>query len=407
MIAIDQERLRSSFERYAAIGATENGGLHRLTLSEPDRTARDQFCDDLEELGLDVTVDRIGNVFGRRPGTEDVPPVVIGSHLDSQPYGGRYDGQLGVLAALETVRSLEDEGLATERPIEVVDWTNEEGVRFQPSLLGSRTVAGEFEYDDVLERTDDEGITIREALDRSGYRGDADYREPEWASYLELHIEQGPRLADADIPIGVVTGTFGKVAIGIEIVGESDHAATPMHERTPVLNGVTEALSRVQSLPNRIAREGMVTVGQIDAHPGSINTIPETVTFTVDFRWVGDRSATEIVDWIRTDMETVSSAYGLGCDLTVLGTRNPDEFSEAVRRSIKAAADERGIPYRTMYSMAGHDARSVNQVADSGMIFVPSVGGRSHCEEEYTRWEDCVAGVGVFATATVNVARPV
>mgnify|MGYP002761316079 FL=1 len=234
MASIDPDRLESAFEAYSAIGRTENDGLHRLALSEADARIRDRFVADLEALDLAVRVDEVGNIFGRREGTDpDTAPVLIGSHLDSQPYGGRFDGQLGVLSALETLRAFDDDGVDHERPIEIVNWTNEEGSRFKPALMGSGAFTGQLDTDAVLETTDADGVSVAEALAEIGYDGDepAEPQEPYHAA-LELHVEQGPKLEEAGRSVGIVRGVLGMAWLEVTVHGDADHAGpSPTHAR--------------------------------------------------------------------------------------------------------------------------------------------------------------------------------
>jgi len=279
MVTIDADRFEKTSRRYSQIGRTDDDGLHRLTLTETDRNVRDLFVEDLESLGLDIRIDEIGNIFGRRPGTDpDAAPVLIGSHLDSQPYGGRFDGQLGVLSALETLRTFEDAGVDHRRPIEIVNWTNEEGSRFKPALMGSGTFIGEFDVTDTLKHTDADGVTVAEALEQIGYNGEepCEPREP-YDSYLELHIEQGPKLEEAGLAVGAaVEGVFGMAWLEATIHGDADHSGpSPMHSRRDALVAASDIVTAVRRLSNRVADDVVVTtVGELEVSPGSINVVP-------------------------------------------------------------------------------------------------------------------------------------
>ncbi|MFC4438504.1 MULTISPECIES: Zn-dependent hydrolase [Natrialbaceae] len=408
MISIDEGRFRETFERYADIGRTENGGIHRLALTETDGRVRDQFVSDLEALGLDVRIDEVGNIFGRREGTEpDAAPVVVGSHLDSQPYGGRFDGQLGVLTALETVRTFVDEGVDHRRPIEVVNWTNEEGSRFKPALMGSGTFTGEFDVDETLERTDDDGTSVEEALEEIGYRGEVPCRPGEDVhSYLELHVEQGPVLEERDVAVGVVEGILGMVWLDATIRGEADHAGpSPMHTRQDALVAATDVVQAVRRLSNRIADDVVTTVGELDVSPNSINVIPSTVSFTVDARSYDDDVVAELAERIEREIDQACRREGTTYDLEEIWRIPHTEFSPTVRDTAFEAASATDTSTREMVGGAGHDASYLNDITDAGLLFVPSVDGKTHNEAEYTEWSDAVAGATVFAETTRRLAR--
>lgn len=232
-LTINEGRFRNAFETYSEIGGPKDGGLHRLALSDADKRVRDKFVDDLKSIGMDVWVDKVGNIFGRREGQNpNADPVLIGSHLDSQPYGGQYDGQLGVLCALETLRTFEEQNIQTKRPIEIVNWTNEEGSRFNLAPLGSGTFVNEYSLEEALAVEDTAGITVQEELKRIGYDGDAACKPRDIHSHIELDIEQGPKLAQTDTSVGVVTGVVGMAWFRAQIKGVANHAGTtPLYER--------------------------------------------------------------------------------------------------------------------------------------------------------------------------------
>lgn len=403
---IDPDRLRASFEQYSAIGSTDRDGLHRLALSEADGRARDQFVADLEDLGLPVRIDELGNVFGRRPGTEDLAPVLIGSHLDSQPKGGRYDGQLGVLSALETLRTLEDEGIETARPIEIVNWTNEEGARFKPALTGSGTYVGTHDLDSILAETDDGGTTVAEALEGIGYRGTDDPRPDEVpSSALELHIEQGPVLEEAGRAIGIVEGVLGMAWLEATIRGNADHAGpSPMHTRSDALVAAADVVTAVRRMAGRLDDDVVTTVGELSVEPDSVNVIPAESTFTVDVRSFDDEVVLDAVDRVDDELRAACDREGTDYDLAELWHIPHTEFAPSVADAIEAAADGSGHSSMRMISGAGHDASYLADLTDAAMIFVPSVDGQTHNEREYTEWSDVVAGAEVFARTTRRLA---
>jgi N-carbamoyl-L-amino-acid hydrolase len=405
-LSIDEDRFRRTFEEYSAIGATDDGGLHRLALTDADRRVRDRFVEDLEALGLSVRVDELGNVFGRRPGRDpDAPPVLIGSHLDSQPYGGRYDGQLGVLSALETLRALDDEGVETDRPVEIVNWTNEEGSRFEQAMLGSSVFVGATPVEDALSLTDGDGTSVAEALADVGYDGDVPCEPRPVDSYLELHVEQGPRLDDGDTSVGVVEGVFGFAWLEATVHGESDHAGpTTMASRTDALAAAADAIQRIHELPNRLSADAVATVGRIESGPNSINVIPNETTFTVDVRSYDDDVVDRGVEAVEFEVATACEREGAAFDLTELWSIDSTEFAPRVRDAIEASAEATGASHRRIVSGAGHDASYLNEHADTGMVFVPSVDGKTHAESEFTEWSDAVAGARVFANTTLDLA---
>lgn len=408
MVTIDTSRFRETFETYSEIGQTDNDGLHRLTLSESDGDVRDQFVSDLEALGLEVRVDEVGNIFGRREGTDpDAAPVLIGSHLDSQPSGGRFDGQLGVLSALETLRTFADNNVEHRRPIEIVNWTNEEGSRFKPALMGSGTFVGEFSVEETLAQTDAAGTTVQEALESIGYNGSepCEPREP-IHSYLELHIEQGPVLEERDLAVGIVEGIYGMAWLEATITGDSDHAGpSPMHSRRDALVAASDVVQGVRRLSNRLTDDVVTTVGELEVSPGSINVIPSEARLTIDVRSYDDDVVAELIELVETEIETACAREGTKYGLEKLWQIPHTEFAESVRSASLEAVDTTGVSAQTMIGGAGHDANYLNNITDSGMLFVPSVDGKTHNEAEYTEWDDAVAGAKAFAATTHRLAN--
>jgi N-carbamoyl-L-amino-acid hydrolase len=406
MLRIDNDRFREAFEEYSAIGATENDGLHRLALTDADKTVRDRFVEYLETLGLDVRIDRIGNVFGRRQGTDDdADPVLIGSHLDSQPYGGRYDGQLGVLTALETIRTLDDEGIETERPIEIVNWTDEEGSRFHSALLGSSVFTGQLSLEEALDITDADGARVGDELSRIGYDGEMEPGALDVHSGLELHVEQGPRLEASGTPVGVVDGVFGIAWLRCTIEGETDHAGpSPMHTRKDAMAAAADAVHEINRLPNRLSADAISTVGEFNLEPDSVNVIPGVAEFTIDVRSFDAATVEKAIQRVDAEIESACSRHGVSYELEEFWRVEPMDFDPTIRETIAQSAADIGVEYEHLVSGAGHDAKYLNEVAPTGMIFVPSVDGITHNEGEFTEWEDCVAGANVFANTTLRLA---
>ncbi|MEF8842254.1 MAG: Zn-dependent hydrolase [Haloarculaceae archaeon] len=403
---IDPDRFRETFETYSEIGATEDGGLHRLALSDADQEARDLLVDHMADLDLTVRVDELGNMYGRRPGRDpDAAPILIGSHLDSQPYGGRYDGQLGVLTALETLRTFEDEGIETDRPVELVNWTNEEGSRFEQAMLGSGVAAGAVDVEHARSLADADGRTVAEELQRIGYDGDAPADASDARAYLELHVEQGRKLEESDASIGVVDGVFGLTWMEATLEGQANHAGpTAMHDRQDALVAATDAASEIHDLPNRLSEDAVATVGRVDVSPNSINVIPDEVTFTVDVRSYDADVVARAPEAVEFEVATVAEREGVEYGFEQLWSIDPLEFSPVVREAVAAGAEAADVPYRHIVSGAGHDANYMAQVAESGMVFVPSVDGITHNESEFTEWADCVAGAETYANATLELA---
>ena len=403
---IDAERFRETFETYSEIGATEDGGLHRLALSDADREARDLLVEHMEALGLDVRVDELGNTFGRREGRDpDAEAVLIGSHLDSQPYGGRYDGQLGVLTALETLRTFEDEGVETDRPVELVNWTNEEGSRFEQAMLGSGVAAGAVDAEYARSLADSEGRTLGEELGRIGYDGEASAAVDDVWAYLELHVEQGPTLEESGSSIGVVDGVFGLSWMAATFEGQANHAGpTAMHDRRDALAAAIDAASEIHDLPNRLSEDAVATVGRMDVSPNSINVIPDEVTFTVDVRSYDSDVVSRAPEAVEFEASTAAEREGVDYELERLWSIDPLEFSPVVREAVAAGAEAADVPYQHIVSGAGHDANHMASITESGMVFVPSAGGLTHNESEFTEWEDCVAGALTYANATLELA---
>ena len=406
-IALDEERFISTMREQAEIGATDGGGLYRLTLSDADREVRDWFGERLAEAGLDVRVDEFGNTFGRRPGTDpDAPPVMLGSHLDSQPYGGIYDGQLGVIAALEFVRTLDDEGIETPHPVEIVNWTNEEGSRFQPAMQGSGVWAGAHEIGAEYDKTDSDGVRLGDELDRIGYRGEepAEPRE-EYEAYLELHIEQGPYLEENEREIGVVTGIVGFTWGEITFYGEADHSGpTPMHYRRDPLVAAADVITAIRRIPGTLGERTVGTTGYVDVQPNSINTIPGEVTITWGFRDPDNAVVETAYGQVLDEARHAAEREGVEYEHEERMRASSVEFADRCIDAVGGAAEDLGYDDMRIFSGAGHDATHLADVCDTSMVFAVSENGKSHSEEEYTSWEDCYAAANTLANAGLRLA---
>ena len=406
LLQINAERLWDSLMTTAQIGATPKGGICRLTLSDLDRQVRDWFKAQCEALGCKVSVDEVGNMFALRPGKNaKLAPIAIGSHLDTQPTGGKFDGPLGVLAGLEALRTLHDAGHTTNAPVELVNWTNEEGSRFAPAMLASGVFAGVFTADYAYGRTDREGKTLGAELQRIGYRGPEKAGARKFSGYFELHIEQGPILEHEGKTIGIVQGAQGVRWYDITITGQDAHAgAMPMTLRQNALVGGARVIERVDAiardLPNAVG-----TVGLLENKPNSRNVIPGEVFLTVDFR----HPETMGLDWMEGQLREALADILPALQLTYreerIWTSQPVHFSPDLIDCVRDAVEIGGFSYRAMISGAGHDAVYVARVAPTTMIFVPSRGGISHNEAEWTSQEQCAAGAQVLLNAVLEYDR--
>ncbi len=406
-LRVDGRRLRGTLEEMAKIGATPGGGVQRLTLTDEDKQARDLFVSWLKELDLKVTIDEMGNIFGRRKGrSNDLAPVMSGSHIDSQPKGGRFDGILGVMGALEVLRTLHDHGIETERPIDIVDWTNEEGSRFAPAMVSSGVWAGALDRDWAYDRTDINGKRFEDELIRIGYKGDVPARKWPVHAYYEYHIEQGPILEREGKIIGAPKGILCLHWYDVYLEGEANQVGpTPMEGRHDALCAAAEMILKVNELPARMGGNMVATVGEIQNHPNSRNIIPDKVHFTVDIRSWDDDLAIDAWEKLRSDFEVI--ARRRGCPIRIEETWRVEHspFDERLVQRVLDTAEALDYPSLYMVSGAGHDASYMNQVAPTAMIFVPSIGGRSHVEVENTRWEDCEAGANVLLHCILQSAN--
>ncbi len=406
-LRIDGKRLRSTLEEMARIGATPGGGVQRLTLTDEDKQARDLFVRWLKELDLKVTIDEMGNIFGRRPGrSSDLAPVMSGSHIDSQPKGGRFDGILGVMGALEVLRTLHDHGIETERPIDIVDWTNEEGSRFAPAMVSSGVWAGALERDWAYERTDINGKRFEDELIRIGYKGDLPAKKWPVHAYYEYHIEQGPILEREGRIIGAPKGILCLHWYDVYLEGEANQVGpTPMEGRHDALCAAAEMILKVNDLPARMGGNMVATVGEIQNYPNSRNIIPDKVHFTVDIRSWDDDLAIDAWEKLKEDFEAIARRRGCPIHIEETWRVEHSPFDERLVQRVLDNAEALGYPSLYMVSGAGHDASYMNQVAPTAMIFVPSIGGRSHVEVENTRWEDCEAGANVLLHCILQSAN--
>jgi N-carbamoyl-L-amino-acid hydrolase len=407
-LGINGDRLWQSLMEMAKIGATEKGGVCRLALSDLDKAGRELFIRWCEQAGCTVSVDRMGNIFARRPGRNPrLAPVLAGSHLDTQPTGGRFDGVYGVLAGLEVIRTLNDLDYETEAPIEVVCWTNEEGSRFSPPMVGSGVFAGVFDLGYGLERPDNvTGVKLGAELERIGFAGPVPAGGREVAAYFEAHIEQGPILEDQRKPVGIVTGAQGQRWYEITVTGQEAHAGpTPMRKRRDALVGSARMIDAVNRIGLAHSPHACATVGFVQVSPNSRNTIPGRVFFTVDFRHPEDAVLTTMDRELRAACAETAGAIGLEAEVKEFWYFPPTPFDKSCVASVRKATETLGYPHMDIISGAGHDAVYMARVAPTAMIFVPCVGGISHNEIEDAKPEDLAMGCAVLLNAVLERAN--
>ena len=405
---VDGERLWRRLSELAEIGQSGSGGVTRLSYTDEERSAKDLVASFMEEAGLAVSEDAVGNLFGRREGNDpDAPAVLVGSHVDSVYNGGDFDGPLGVLAGIEVVQAMEEEGVRTDRPVEVVAFTDEEGARFSFGMIGSRALAGHLSSGD-LEHQDGDGLSVAQAMRDYGldpeHVEDARRGQDSLAAYLELHIEQGRVLEAEDLPAGIVTGIAGPVWLRFSLQGESGHAgATPMDRRHDALAAAAEIVGAVEEEASSTS-SAVGTVGQIEARPGGINIIPGRVDFSVDLRDIDVAVRDGVEGRIRERAEEICVRRDVELGIEELQRLDPAPCSEAVRGVISGACEEMGIRPHSLPSGAGHDGMHLASLCPIGMIFVRSRDGISHNPKEWSSREDCEAGCNVLYWSVLGLA---
>ncbi|MDQ1236737.1 N-carbamoyl-L-amino-acid hydrolase [Paenibacillus sp. SORGH_AS306] len=398
---INAQRLADTIEQFADFGRTANNGVTRLALSEQDIAVRGYFRSCCEQLGMTVVVDDMGCMYATLAGIEDAPPIVLGSHMDTVKKGGRFDGILGVIAGLEIVRTLVDHGITPRIPITVMNFTNEEGARFEPSMMASGVLSGKFTKTDMLNKKDSDGITFGDALVQSGYAGEESNRIQAATAYLELHIEQGPVLEREKLHIGLVDCVVGMVCYEIEITGESDHAGTtPMDMRKDAFFVMNDLVSILRAQLSVLDSELVYTMGRANVYPNIHTVIPNKVIFTLEARHKNE----EVVREVERIIQSLPAIQG-DCEVTStkLWGRDTVWFDPAICERLERSVQTLGYSYKTMASGAGHDAQFVASFLPSAMVFVPSVNGKSHCEEELTSYEDCEKGINVLLDTVLGI----
>lgn len=407
-IKLDRQRFIGSMKEQSKIGGTNNGGLHRLALSDEDKRVRDWFHESMKNAGLSTRIDEFGNIFGRREGTDSTAePVLIGSHLDSQPNGGIYDGSLGVVSALEFVRKLNDENIKTKRPIEIVNWTNEEGSRFQPTMQGSGVWSGELDISEEYKKKDENGLIFKKELERIGYKGKKPAKPCEnYHSAIELHIEQGPKLENNDNIIGIVTGIVGLSWGAVTFRGEAEHTGTtPMENRKDALVAAADLITSIRRLPSSLGSRTVGSVGSINIEPNSINIVPKKATVTWGLRDPNDKIVTRGRKQVIEEAKNAAEREGVQIEWEDKARSASIHFADKVINSIEQATKKLGYSSQTIFSGAVHDAANIASVCDTGMIFAVSEGGKSHTEEEFTSWNDCFKSANTLANTALYLAN--
>ncbi len=406
-LKVNGERLWNTIMETAAFGATPSGGVSRLTLSDEDKQVRDWFVRACKDLGCDVWVDEVGSIFARLPGRDDsLAPIAMGSHLDTQPAGGRFDGIAGVLSGLEVLRTLRESGHRTRAPLELVDWTNEEGSRFVPTMIASGTFAGMYTIDFAYSAKDRQCRTFKEELERIGYRGERKAGDHRLAGYFEIHIEQGPVLYEEGTTIGVVTGAQGQMWYDVEVSGRQGHAGTtPMPLRRDPMLACARLTDGATTIARNHAPSGLATVGLVEVRPNSRNVIPGSVSFTVDLRHPDGAELRQMHAELLALVAAVGGDTNTDINLQRVMDLPPLQFDPRCVDTVRDAADQLGYSHRDIVSGPGHDAVNIARAVPTGMIFVPCEDGISHNEAESATKDDIIAGANVLLHAVLEYDR--
>lgn len=407
LLSVDGARLWDTLMRSGEIGPGRTTGLNRPALCTADGEMRDQFVTWCRDAGLAVSIDKVGNIFARRKGSEnDLPPVALGSHLDTQIAGGKYDGILGVLSGLEIVRTLNDRGMTTRRPIEVVCWTNEEGARFPPPMMGAGTFAGLHELDWVLGQKDDDGLLFGDELERIGYAGDAPVPGHELDSYFELHIEQGPVLDAEGVPVGIVAGGFVAFGSQVQFHGETAHSGpTPMEKRRNALVGAAYLIGAVNDIGWKYEPDARSTTSRIQLWPNKYGILPDWAEVTVDIRHPDRETAQNMANEVREAIDESARKARVDVEVVKEWEFGCDDFSPECIDLLREKADELGIGYKELLSQAGHDAYHIARVAPTAMIFSPCKDGITHNENEEIEIDATVPAVNLLMHAVIERAN--
>lgn len=406
-LRINPDRLWDSLMEMAKIGPGVAGGNNRQTLTDADGEGRHLFKKWCEDAGMAVGVDKMGTMFARREGTDpSLPPVYVGSHLDTQPTGGKYDGVLGVLGGLEVIRTLNDLDIRTKHPIVVTNWTNEEGTRFAPAMLASGVFAGEHDLEWAYDRKDAKGLRFGDELERIGWKGEEEVGGRPMKAFFELHIEQGPILEDEDIDIGVVTHGQGLWWLQVTLTGKDAHTgSTPMPKRRNAGLGMARVTELVHEVAMDYQPDAVGAVGHVEVYPNSRNVIPGKVVFTIDIRTPDAQVLAEMRARIEQGIATICEAMDIGFEVEAVGHFEPVTFDETCVKAVRDAAERLGYTHRNIVSGAGHDACWISRLAPTSMIFCPCVDGLSHNEAEEISKEWAGAGADVLFHAVVETAE--
>ncbi len=404
-LAINGERLMQRLRELAEIGPIDGGGVNRLALTDADKAGRDLVVTWMTDLGLEVDIDTIGNVVAMGPGRVDGPPVMTGSHIDTVATGGIYDGNLGVLAGLEVVETLAERGIVTDRPLAVAFFTNEEGARFPPDMMGSLCYAGGMTVEEAMSTTSADGAVVGDELERIGYRGPTPCPGLIPHAFVEYHIEQGPVLEQEGVVIGAVQGVQGISWIEVTIEGQSNHAGTtPMALRHDASRVAGEVVVAVRRIATEIGGNQVGTVGSLRLHPDLVNVVAARAVLTVDFRNTDEPALQEAETRLAAELDRLAGDEGVTITTRSLARFEPVTFDPAVVDLVARTATDMGLSVRRMPSGAGHDAQMMARICPTGMVFVPSAGGISHNPAEHTDPEDLIAGANVLLRTLIELA---
>lgn len=414
-LIIDGDALREDIEQtaeFGAVGSPEGRGRTALPADNANRKARDYFVDRCKAAGLDIIIDPVGNIVGRwTPESADpeCKAVAAGSHLDSVPRGGIFDGPLGVFAALESVRAIQQSNISPQRPIEVVSFTGEEGTRFAEGVLGSTVAAGKASVDEMLSQSDGD-ITLEGALKNIGYHGSDQIDANGWDSWLELHIEQTTRLKDAEVPLGVVTDITGTARCQVTLTGHPDHAGTTaMDEREDALTAASELILAVESHASEIASSGngtaVGTVGHLTAQPNTVNVVPGEVSLRIDLRSTEQSEITSQREHVQAKLNEIESNRPISTTFTCDYDIPPTPLSDRCRDTVKQASEDNQVNTINVHSGAGHDTMQIADVTDAALLFVASQNGYSHSPKEKADWEDCTVATQLLADSIAQLTK--
>lgn len=408
---VNIERLKQDFDNIARFGKLDNGGVTRLAFSEEDLKARQYLIDVMKSLNLKVSIDAFGNIRGRREGQFDLPPVMIGSHLDTVPNGGHYDGVIGVIGALEVIRVLNENNIVTKRPIEVINFSCEESSRFRAGTLGSKVMVGKFTKDKLKTSIDKDGISLYDALKQAGYDPDrledARINNGDIYAFMEMHIEQGPVLEQEKYQVGIVTAIAAPTRFKVLIEGRADHSGnTPMNMRKDALTGASALILGVEQIAKSEAGERTVgTVGYVYVEPGAMNVVPGKVELGIDIRDINSTDKKVAVKKVIDLIHKIQEQRNLEIKYEILADEEPVVLSNKIISCLENEAKKYGFSYKLMPSGAGHDAMYMTNVTNVGMIFIPSINGVSHNIAEFSRMEDIKMGTDLLLKATIKLAQ--